>query len=47
LLLEFGGCTVVSSRYFRTVWGTALAVIALATVLLFNGPAPDIVYKTF
>jgi D-alanyl-lipoteichoic acid acyltransferase DltB (MBOAT superfamily) len=35
------------SRYVRTVWDTALVVIALATVMLLNAPAPDIVYKAF
>jgi alginate O-acetyltransferase complex protein AlgI len=34
-------------RYARTVWVTALAVIAVATVLLLHAPAPDIVYKSF
>lgn len=38
---------LVFSRYLRTVWGTALVVIALAAVLLMNAPAPDIVYKGF
>jgi D-alanyl-lipoteichoic acid acyltransferase DltB (MBOAT superfamily) len=38
---------VISTRYARTVWGTALGVIALAVVALLNGPAPEIVYKGF
>jgi hypothetical protein len=35
------------SRYLRTVRATAMGVIATATVLLMNAPAPDIVYKAF
>ena len=35
------------SRYVRTVCCTALAVIAITTVLLLNAPAPDLVYKAF
>jgi alginate O-acetyltransferase complex protein AlgI len=38
---------LVLSRYLRTVWGTALAVIALGAIALLNTPAPDIVYKGF
>ncbi len=38
---------IVLSRYTRTVWNTALVVIAAATVSLLNAPAPDIVYKAF
>jgi hypothetical protein len=29
------------------VWGTALAVVAIVSVLLLNAPAPDIIYKAF
>jgi len=35
------------SRYVRTVWGTALVVLAVAAVMLSNAPAPEIVYKAF
>lgn len=38
---------VVTSLYARTVWDTAIAVISLATVMLMNAPAPEIVYKAF
>jgi alginate O-acetyltransferase complex protein AlgI len=38
---------LVTSRYVRTVWETALAVVTVATVELLNAPAPDIVYKAF
>jgi D-alanyl-lipoteichoic acid acyltransferase DltB (MBOAT superfamily) len=38
---------VVTSLYARTAWNTAIAVIAIATVMLMNAPAPEIVYKAF
>jgi D-alanyl-lipoteichoic acid acyltransferase DltB (MBOAT superfamily) len=38
---------VLRSRYIRTIWGTAIGVIAIATILLMATPAPDVVYKTF
>jgi D-alanyl-lipoteichoic acid acyltransferase DltB (MBOAT superfamily) len=38
---------LVLSRYIRTAWGTALAVITIVTLVISNAPAPDIVYKTF
>ncbi len=47
LSLQFGGQPLVQSRYVRTVWDTALVVIAATTLILNNAPVPDIVYKTF
>lgn len=38
---------LISSRYVRVVFASALAVISIAVTLLLNQPAPDIVYKTF
>jgi D-alanyl-lipoteichoic acid acyltransferase DltB (MBOAT superfamily) len=47
LSFEWQSEPLLLSRYTRTVWGTALVVIATATVMLLNAPAPDIVYKAF
>ncbi len=47
LSIEWNSTPLLLSRYTRTVWATALVVIAVATVLLLNAPAPDIVYKGF
>ena len=47
LSLRWGGQPVLLSRYVRTVWGTALAVLAVATAMLLSVPAPDVVYKAF
>jgi Na+-driven multidrug efflux pump len=47
LSFEFERQPILSSRYLRTIWGTALVVIAVAVVMLLNAPAPDIVYKAF
>ena len=38
---------VITSLYARTAWNTAIAVIAIATVMLMNAPAPELVYKAF
>ncbi|WP_196487965.1 MBOAT family protein [Burkholderia pseudomultivorans] len=35
------------SRYTRTAWGTAMAVVTVLTLVISSSPAPDIVYKTF
>ena len=35
------------SRYVRTAWSTAAAVIAITILLLLDTAAPDIVYKAF
>jgi alginate O-acetyltransferase complex protein AlgI len=44
---QFGNQPVLSSRYVRTAWSTALVVISIATIILLNTPPPDIVYRTF
>jgi D-alanyl-lipoteichoic acid acyltransferase DltB (MBOAT superfamily) len=44
---EANGEPLLLSLYVRTVWDTAIAVVALATVMLLNAPAPDLVYKAF
>jgi D-alanyl-lipoteichoic acid acyltransferase DltB (MBOAT superfamily) len=44
---QMSGEPLVHSRYVRTVLDTAMAVIAIATVMLLNAPAPDLVYKAF
>jgi alginate O-acetyltransferase complex protein AlgI len=38
---------ILTTRYARTAWGTALIVITAAVIGLLNAPAPDIVYKGF
>jgi len=38
---------LVLSRHTRTAWGTALAVITIVTLVIFNSLAPDIICKTF
>jgi D-alanyl-lipoteichoic acid acyltransferase DltB (MBOAT superfamily) len=38
---------VLTSRYARVVYASALGLVALATIVLLNQPAPDIVYKAF
>lgn len=45
--VEWFETPVLLSRYARTVWGTALIVITLATIMLLHAPAPEIVYKAF
>jgi alginate O-acetyltransferase complex protein AlgI len=47
MALGFAERPLVLSRYTRTAWGTALAVITVLTLVISNSPAPDIVYKTF
>jgi D-alanyl-lipoteichoic acid acyltransferase DltB (MBOAT superfamily) len=47
LSFQFDGRPLIVSRYARTIWCTALMVVALTVVLLLNAPAPDIVYKAF
>ena len=38
---------VLTSRYARVVYASALGVAALFITILLNQPAPDIVYKAF
>jgi D-alanyl-lipoteichoic acid acyltransferase DltB (MBOAT superfamily) len=45
--IHIAGEPLVLSRYTRTVWNTAAAVIAIAVTLLMNAPAPELVYKAF
>ncbi|MBV9084574.1 MAG: hypothetical protein JOZ62_18015 [Acidobacteriaceae bacterium] len=47
LSFEWNRSPVLLSRYVRTVWNTALVVIAAATVIVLNTAAPEIVYKAF
>jgi D-alanyl-lipoteichoic acid acyltransferase DltB (MBOAT superfamily) len=47
LSFQMAGEPLLMSRYIRTALSTALAVIALATMMLFNAPEPDIVYRAF
>lgn len=47
LSLQIAGEPLLMSRYVRTSFTTALAVIALATLMLLNAPEPAIVYKAF
>jgi D-alanyl-lipoteichoic acid acyltransferase DltB (MBOAT superfamily) len=47
MAVEIGGDPLALSRYTRTVWNTAAAVIAIAVTLLMNAPAPELVYKAF
>ena len=47
LSFEWQNQPFLLSRYVRTVWGTALVVLAAAIVMLLNAPAPEIVYKAF
>ncbi|MDQ2773930.1 MAG: hypothetical protein M3Y57_03225 [Acidobacteriota bacterium] len=47
LSFEWQNQPLLLSRYVRTVWGTALVVLAVAIVMLLNAPAPEIVYKAF
>jgi D-alanyl-lipoteichoic acid acyltransferase DltB (MBOAT superfamily) len=37
----------LTSRYARVIYASALGLAALATIVLLNQPAPDIVYKAF
>ena len=47
LSYQYEGRPFILSRYARTMWCTALVVIAATTIALLNAPAPDIVYKAF
>ncbi|MGD0357271.1 MAG: MBOAT family O-acyltransferase [Terracidiphilus sp.] len=38
---------ILTSRYARVIYATALGLVALVMVILLNQPAPDIVYKAF
>jgi D-alanyl-lipoteichoic acid acyltransferase DltB (MBOAT superfamily) len=47
LRMSWQGGPLLLSRYVRTAWGTALAAVTVAVIVLLNSPAPDIVYKSF
>jgi len=47
LRVTWDGAPLLLSRYVRTVWGTALAMVVIAVMELLSTPAPDIVYKAF
>src|SRR5215470_4782565 len=47
LSFQIAGEPLLMSRYVRTTFSTALAVIALVTLMILNAPEPAIVYKAF
>jgi D-alanyl-lipoteichoic acid acyltransferase DltB (MBOAT superfamily) len=47
LEVKLGGEVLVLSRYTRTIWNTAAAVVAIAMMMLMDAPAPELVYKAF
>jgi len=47
LSLRIGATRVADWRYLRVVACTAAANVAVATVILANAPAPDLIYKAF
>jgi hypothetical protein len=38
---------VLTSRYARVVYASALGMVAFVITILLNQPAPDVVYKAF
>ena len=47
LSVRRNGIPVITSRYVRTSWNTAILVVTVTIIVLLDSPAPDIVYKTF
>jgi len=47
LSITAGGQPVLTSRYARVVYGSALCLAAFVITVLLSQPAPDIVYKAF
>jgi D-alanyl-lipoteichoic acid acyltransferase DltB (MBOAT superfamily) len=47
LSIKLGEAPLLTSRYARVVYASALGLVALVVTLLLNQPAPDIVYKAF
>ena len=47
LSFQFENKHLLASRYFLTVWDTALVIISIAAMVLLNAPPPEIVYKRF
>lgn len=46
-LLRIDGESILSSRYVRTVWCTAMILFITVATVIVRAPAPQIVYKTF
>lgn len=47
LSMAVNGEPVLTTRYARVVYASALATIAVFLTILLNSPAPGIVYKAF
>jgi D-alanyl-lipoteichoic acid acyltransferase DltB (MBOAT superfamily) len=47
LSIKIAGLPVLTCRYSRVVYASALGLAALVMTVLLNQPAPDIVYKAF
>jgi hypothetical protein len=47
LSIEMGGEPLLTSRYARVIYASALGLSAFVITVLLNQPAPDIVYKAF
>ena len=47
LSIEMGGEPLLTSRYARVIYASALGLAAFVISILLNQPAPDIVYKAF
>jgi alginate O-acetyltransferase complex protein AlgI len=47
LSIKIAGWPVVSSRYARVVYASALGLTSFVMTVLLNQPAPDIIYKAF
>jgi len=47
LSIRTSGDPVLTNRYARVVYASALGLIAVLITVLLNQPAPDIVYKAF
>jgi hypothetical protein len=45
--VAFSEGPLLTSRYARVVWATALALLTLVMGVVLQEPAPDIVYKSF
>ena len=47
LSIKVDGGPVLTSRYARVVYASALSLVIVVMTVLLNQPAPDIVYKAF
>ncbi len=45
--VSFSDGPLLTSRYARVVWATALGLVTLVMIVVLQQPAPDIVYKAF